>query len=47
MDQKTYVDFMKRVAQLPEVTQDAIKNAGDDIGVAKAALEISGMQKEE
>ena len=41
----TFVQFMKRVDQLPEVTREAIKNCGDDPMIAKAALEISGIDK--
>ena len=40
-----FVEFMKRVEKLPEVTRDSIKELGDDPQVAKAALEISGMDK--
>jgi len=41
----TFVQFMKRIDQLPEVTRQAIKNCGDDPAIAKAALEISGIDK--
>ena len=41
----TFVQFMKRIDQLPEVTREAIKNCGDDPMIAKAALEISGIDK--
>ena len=41
----TFVQFMKRIDQLPEVTRQAIKNRGDDPAIAKAALEISGIDK--
>ena len=41
----TFVQFMKRIDQLPEVTREAIKNCGNDPAIAKAALEISGIDK--
>ena len=41
----TVVQFMKRIDQLPEVTREAIKNCGNDPAIAKAALEISGIDK--
>jgi len=41
----SFVEFMKRIEHLPEVTREAIKNCGDDPLVAKAALEISGLPK--
>ena len=41
----TFVQFMQRIEQLPEVTRQAIKNCGDDPAIAKAALEISGIDK--
>ena len=41
----TFVQFMQRIEQLPEVTREAIKNCGDDPMIAKAALEISGIDK--
>ena len=41
----TFVQFMQRIEQLPEVTRQAIKNCGDDPAIAKAALEISGIVK--
>ena len=41
----TFVQFMKSIDQLPEVTRQAIKNCGDDPAIAKAALEISGIDK--
>ena len=41
----TFVQFMQRIDQLPEVTRQAIKNCGDDPAIAKAALEISGIDK--
>ena len=41
----TFVQFMKRIEQLPEVTREAIKNCGNDPAIAKAALEISGIDK--
>ena len=41
----TFVQFMKRIDQLPEVTRQALKNCGDDPAIAKAALEISGIDK--
>ena len=41
----TLVQFMKRIDQLPEVTREAIKNCGNDPAIAKAALEISGIDK--
>ena len=41
----TFVQFMKRIDQLPEVTREAIKNCGNDPSIAKAALEISGIDK--
>ncbi len=44
-EEKNYVEFMKRVEKLPEVTRDSIKALGDDPLVAKAALEISGLPK--
>ena len=44
-EEKNYVEFMKRVEKLPEVTRDSIKELGDDPLVAKAALEISGLPK--
>ena len=44
-EDKNYVEFMKRVEKLPEVTRDSIKSLGDDPLVAKAALEISGLPK--
>ena len=44
-EEKNYVEFMKRVEKLPEVTRDSIKSLGDDPLVAKAALEISGLPK--
>ena len=42
----TFVQFMKRIDQLPEVTREAIKNCGNDPAIAKAALEISGIDKQ-
>ncbi len=44
-EEKNYVEFMKRVDKLPEVTRNSIKELGDDPLVAKAALEISGLPK--
>ena len=44
-EDKSFVEFMKRIEHLPEVTREAIKNCGDDPLVAKAALEISGLPK--
>jgi hypothetical protein len=41
----TFVQFMQRIEQLPEVTREAIKNCGNDPAIAKAALEISGIDK--
>ena len=41
----TFVQFMQRIDQLPEVTREAIKNCGNDPAIAKAALEISGIDK--
>lgn len=41
----TFTQFMKRIDQLPEVTREAIKNCGNDPMIAKAALEISGIDK--
>ena len=41
----TFVQFMQRIEKLPEVTRQAIKNCGDDPAIAKAALEISGIDK--
>ena len=41
----TFVQFMKRIDQLPDVTREAIKNCGNDPAIAKAALEISGIDK--
>ena len=41
----SFVEFMKRIEHLPDVTKEAIKNCGDDPLVAKAALEISGLPK--
>ena len=41
----TFVQFMQRIEQLPEVTRQAIKNCGNDPAIAKAALEISGIDK--
>ena len=41
----TFVQFMKRIDQLPEVTREAIKNCGNDPAIAKAALDISGIDK--
>ena len=41
----TFVQFMKRIDQLPEFTREAIKNCGNDPAIAKAALEISGIDK--
>ena len=42
----TFVQIMQRIEQLPEVTRQAIKNCGDDPAIAKAALEISGIDKQ-
>ena len=44
-EDKSFVEFMKRIEHLPDVTKEAIKNCGDDPLVAKAALEISGLPK--
>ena len=44
-EKPTFVQFMKRIDQLPEVTREAIKNCGNDPAIAKAALEISGIDK--
>ena len=44
-EDKNFVEFMKRIEHLPDVTKEAIKNCGDDPLVAKAALEISGLPK--
>ena len=44
-EDKSFVEFMKRIEHLPEVTRDSIKELGDDPLVAKAALEISGLPK--
>ena len=44
-EDKNFVEFMKRIEHLPEVTRDSIKELGDDPLVAKAALEISGLPK--
>jgi len=41
----TFVQFMQRIEKLPEVTREAIKNCGNDPAIAKAALEISGIDK--
>ena len=41
----TFVQFMKRIDQLPEVTREAIKNCGNDPAIAKAALESSGIDQ--
>ena len=41
----TFVQFMQRIEQLTEVTREAIKNCGNDPAIAKAALEISGIDK--
>ena len=41
----TYNEFMKRIEKLPDDTRKAIENCGNDPLVAKAALEISGMEK--
>ena len=41
----TFVQLMQRIEQLPEVTREAIKNCGNDPAIAKAALEISGIDK--
>ena len=41
----TFVQFMQRIEQLPEVTREAIKNCRNDPAIAKAALEISGIDK--
>ena len=45
IENPTFVQFMKRIDQLPEVTREAIKNCGNDPAIAKAALEISGIDK--
>ena len=44
-EDRSFVEFMKRIEHLPDVTKEAIKNCGDDPLVAKAALEISGLPK--
>ena len=44
-EDRSFVEFMKRIEHLPEVTRDSIKELGDDPLVAKAALEISGLPK--
>ncbi len=45
VEDKNYVEFMKRINHLHDDTKKAIENLDNDPNVVKAALEISGLPK--